>query len=157
MSLNTTDPLREHISFTCHGTQTGRINMSSPNISELPIVVCPYCRHRAKLVTGEIIYPHRPDLSRLLFWQCSPCFAYVGTHKNSNGVPLGRLANNGLRKMKQKAHATFDPIWKRGELSRGQAYAILADKMSLPINKTHFGMFTEQQCQQAIDICSIGL
>src|SRR5436309_3529676 len=39
---------------------------------------CPYCGHFARLVGGDVIYPHRPDLSELWFWQCAPCDAHVG-------------------------------------------------------------------------------
>lgn len=61
-------------------------------------VVCDYCGADAKLVTGDVIYPHRHDLRARRFWQCVPCDAYVGTHANSlNHHPLGRLANAELR------------------------------------------------------------
>lgn len=45
------------------------------------MVKCDYCGNDAMLVSGRAIYPHRPDLFRLNFWQCAPCDAYVGCHK----------------------------------------------------------------------------
>lgn len=80
-------------------------------------VVCAYCDRQAKLVTGVALYPHRSDLSHMWFWQCSPCDAWVGTHRDSKEhAPLGRLANAELRFWKRRAHAAFDPIWKAGAL-----------------------------------------
>lgn len=73
--------------------------------------ICAYCGVRSKLVTGKDLYPHRPDLYSLNFYQCTPCDAHVGCHKGTPN-PLGRLANAELRKMKSAAHAVFDPIWK---------------------------------------------
>jgi len=57
---------------------------------------CDYCQQQAKLVTGDIIYPHRPDLYSKKIWHCEPCRAWVGTHKGTV-KPLGRLANAELR------------------------------------------------------------
>lgn len=71
------------------------------------MVACDYCGDAAKLVTGKAIYPHRPDLFRLHFWQCEPCGAYVGCHKKEGGngdgtKPLGRIANAELRAAKTR-------------------------------------------------------
>ena len=63
-------------------------------------VLCDYCGGAAKLVGGEVIYPHRPDLAELKFWHCAPCRAYVGCHRKNkkhgqDGMqPLGRLASD---------------------------------------------------------------
>jgi len=114
-------------------------------------VECPYCHQPAKLVTGEVIYPHRPDLFDRKFWQCKPCNAYVGTHKSSPvHMPLGRLANAELRLWKQKAHLVFDKFWKNPMtgLTRNEAYMMLADKMGIPREQCHIGMFDVEQCKE---------
>lgn len=117
-------------------------------------VFCSYCGEVAELVKGDVIYPHREDLAHLKFWQCAPCDAYVGTHKNSKDhKPLGRLADRELRMWKQNAHALFDPIWKSAEMGRRAAYTWLSDQMQLPYYKTHIGMFDVDQCKQVVDIC----
>lgn len=116
-------------------------------------VRCDYCGKPARLVTGLVIYPHRPDLSHLRFWMCDPCSAYVGCHKNSDRhVPLGRLANAELRTWKQQAHSNFDPLWKSGEMSRRDAYTWLADQMKLDFKKCHIGMFNVEQCKRVVQI-----
>jgi hypothetical protein len=116
---------------------------------------CPYCKNDAALVTGREVYPHRSDLHGRMFWMCSPCKAWVGCHVGSKGhKPLGRLANAELRILKQQAHAVFDPIWKHSRsISRKDAYAILADKLGIPVKECHIGYFDEERCRKVIQIC----
>ena len=116
-------------------------------------VVCPYCMEPAEKVTGEAIYPHRPDLYNKMFYQCEDCEAYVGCHPGTD-KPLGRLANAQLRRAKSAAHAVFDPIWKNGSKQRGEAYAWLAAQLSIDKNDCHIGMFDVGTCQRVIEICN---
>jgi hypothetical protein len=118
-------------------------------------VICPYCEKPAKLVTGAQMYPYRPDLADLRFWDCRPCDAYVGCHKNGSGYgdgtrPLGRLANAELRDAKQMAHRFFDQLWKSGGMKRGSAYAWLADELRIPKQDCHIGMFDVQRCKDVV-------
>lgn len=118
-------------------------------------VYCQYCNKPATLVPGNVIYPHRRDLSDLKFWNCSDCNAYVGTHKNSkNNAPLGTLANAQLRRMRNLAHAAFDPIWKSGRLSRGKAYQSLGYHLGITdiSKKCHIALFNEEQCKKVIEV-----
>lgn len=126
---------------------------------------CPYCGRGAALVTGDVIYPHRPDLAALKFWQCAPCDAYVGCHRpgavigrvlgkevlSDGTAPLGRLADEALRTAKGRAHRVFDPLWKQGQMSRRGAYAWLAGELRIDIDQCHIGMFDLAQCAQVID------
>ena len=114
-------------------------------------VICDYCGEVAKFVGGELIYPHRPDLHKLKFYQCKPCSAYVGVHKGSS-TPLGRLANSKLRMAKSKAHIAFDPIWKQAYMSRSKAYIWLSESMGIDTDECHIGMFDEHQCEQVINL-----
>ena len=126
-------------------------------------VNCDYCQKEAKLVKGDIIYPHRKDLYNLNFWHCEDCDAYVGCHKkndkyNKKGTePLGRLANQNLRSLKSQAHKVFDPYWRNGNKSRKECYAQLSKKMNIAKNNCHIGMFSENQCKKVIKICKDGL
>jgi hypothetical protein len=117
-------------------------------------ILCPYCVQIPTLVTGKTVYPHRKDLHSKYFYYCDNGHdaAYVGCHPNTL-TPLGRLADATLRKLKMAAHAAFDPIWKDGRLSRGQAYEWLSFNMGLPKELTHIGMFDEEQCQRVIKLC----
>ncbi len=125
-------------------------------------IKCPYCKQRAELVGGEVIYPHREDLFARKFWQCAPCDAYVGTHKDSkHHAPLGRLANAELRNWKQRAHAVFDHLWqgkmRRDKCSKNQArkagYKWLSEQIGIPFKNCHIGYFNENQCRQVVEIC----
>lgn len=114
-------------------------------------VTCDYCGRPAKLVSGAVIYPHRPDLADRMFWACAPCGAYVGTHRNSKEhAPLGRLANAELRHLKQAVHAKFDPLWQSGRYTRKAAYSLLAGAMGIEATECHIGMFTPERCRLAL-------
>jgi len=120
-------------------------------------VECPYCGQEAELVGGDVIYPYRPDLFAKRFWQCAPCHAYVGCHKDT-GEPLGRLANAELRRAKMAAHAAFDPLWrtfpkKERNVRRKRAYAWLAKALGIPREECHIGMFDVDMCYRVIEIC----
>lgn len=117
------------------------------------MVTCDYCGNSAQRVTGAEIYPHRPDLMGLIFWKCTPCEAYVGCHKNSNAVPLGRLANAELRQAKNAAHRAFDPLWQSGKMTRTGAYRWLSKQLGIAPKNCHIGMFDVATCEQVQQIC----
>lgn len=120
---------------------------------------CPICLVEATEVTGKHIYPRRSDLFSLKFYQCmSHTDYYVGCHKK-DGRPLGVLADKEHRVLKMQCHGYFDPHWMvgfrpRSEFAtlRKECYARLANDMGLAIDQTHFGMFTKDQCKQALEI-----
>ena len=125
---------------------------------------CPHCQSAAVLVNGLAIYPRRPDLKALKFWQCAPCDAYVGCHKpgawveTRNGriasdgtLPLGRLADAELRRAKKAAHAAFDVFWfyeDNKTRARRAAYARLAEAMGIEVHDCHIGEFDAAKCRQ---------
>jgi hypothetical protein len=116
-------------------------------------VTCPYCSAFAELVSGDVIYPHRRDLAHKKYWLCNPCDAYVGVHEGSpKFAPLGRLANRELRDWKQRAHAVFDPLWKRGTYKRTEAYAVLQQKMGLTKEQAHIGKMDVDQCKRVVEL-----
>jgi len=102
-------------------------------------------------VDGEVIYPHRHDLSHLNFYQCEPCDAYVGCHKS--GGALGTLANAELRIWRKRAHAALDPLWQdRGLWTRNKTYSWLAEVMGIKKSGAHIAKFDIEQCQKVIEI-----
>lgn len=80
---------------------------------------------------------------------------YVGTYAD-NVTSLGRLADRELRALKHQGHNVFDPLWKSKTHFKTQkkAYRWLSEKMNLPQDYTYFGMFTPEQCKQAIKFCN---
>jgi hypothetical protein len=109
---------------------------------------CPYCGKATEYVDSACIYGR----SYGMIYLCRPCDAYCGVHKGTD-ISLGRLANRELRELKKRVHAEFDILWApkpAGCFTRKQAYRWLADKMGLPIEETHIGMFSEELCRKAI-------
>ncbi len=115
---------------------------------------CPYCDKPSALVTGDVIYPHRPDLSEKWLYLCYPCGAYVGCHPGTT-KPLGRLANYELRRAKQAAHAAFDPLWRDGKKKRKEAYTWLAEQLGVHVNDCHIGYFDVDMCRRVVEACKM--
>jgi hypothetical protein len=113
------------------------------------MINCPYCLKPAKLVGGNVIYPHRHDLFDKKFYLCSPCNAYVGCHPGTD-KPLGRLADKELREAKSAAHRVFDPLWKSKKMKRSHAYGLLAGKLGISKAKCHIGMFDVETCKRVV-------
>lgn len=119
------------------------------------MLMCQYCNIRAKRVTGERVYPHRPDLYYLKFYCCTQCNAYVGVHKKS-GKPLGTLANNTLRDARRKAHVAFDPLWqdKKSSMTRREAYTWLADTLGIAFKDCHIALFDLTTCGHVVNLAT---
>lgn len=124
--------------------------------------LCPYCNCETKLVTGELVYPNwskenpRPNFLDKKYYMCIlNSDHYVGTYSD-NITSLGRVADKELRKLKNQGHRIFDPLWKNKTHFKNQrdAYLWLSKMMNLPLKLTHFGMFSIEQCNQAIDFCN---
>ena len=113
-------------------------------------MTCNYCDKPAERVTGNAIYPHRPDLFGKTFYRCKPCDAYVGCHPGTT-EPLGLLANHETRKWRQKAHAAFDPIWKTGRMNRKDAYRALSEALGICEDNCHIGRFEPEMCKRVLE------
>ncbi|AUR90869.1 hypothetical protein NVP1151O_28 [Vibrio phage 1.151.O._10N.222.46.B1] len=113
--------------------------------------ICPYCGEWSELVKGSVVYPHRKDLHNLDIYQCSPCGARVGCHKGTL-KPLGRLANDELRKAKSRAHAAFDPLWKGKVKTRKAAYQWLAGELGIRPRDCHIGEFDLSMCERVVNV-----
>lgn len=118
-------------------------------------VICPYCEKPAPLVTGKEVYPHRRDLWRKRFYRCHDCDAHVGVHPGTER-PLGTPAGPALRKVRMKAHAAFDPLWKyTGAFpNRSAAYRWLARQLGIKAKRCHIGHFDGRQCNKTITFCA---
>jgi len=129
------------------------MNKAKSKRREVRTPTCPYCGALARCVDSSVVYGGR---SYGPIWLCGRypiCKAYVGCHKGTT-VPLGRLADSELRIAKQKAHAAFDVLWKGlPSGTRKKAYAWLAEKMGLAIDKCHIGMFDVDQCEEVVRHC----
>ena len=113
--------------------------------------LCPYCHAETRVVSDKEIFGSSYGKK---FIQCTANpDHYVGTY--ANGKSLGRLADKTLRLKKREAHAAFDPLWNENPKlfkTRNGAYKWLSKQMRIPFEDTHFGMFDEAQCLQAIQL-----
>ena len=118
--------------------------------------VCPYCWRSPRLVDSSEVYYGR---SYGWVWLCR-CGAYVGCHKGTQEA-LGRVADHNLRFWREKAHAAFDPLWRRKMLRSGiskadarkAAYAWLSEVMGTLPEYTHIAMFDMIQCRRVVELC----
>jgi hypothetical protein len=96
-------------------------------------IYCCGCKQdvNAVLTDGVLIYPHRPDLHHLPFWECPACKNFVGCHHKTKNrtAPLGCIPTKEIKNARKHIHALLDPIWKTGIMRRGAVYAYLSDKM----------------------------
>jgi hypothetical protein len=74
------------------------------------------------------------------------CGAGVGCDKD--GKPLGTPATHKVRQARRRAHVAFDPMWRGGKMSRGEAYGWLADA----IGKSHIAEMDLDDCERLIAI-----
>lgn len=114
--------------------------------------ICRYCGHDVVLTSNAEIYGKEYGNGRI--YLCRNCRAYVGTHTGTN-IPLGTLANNELRKVRNETHIIFDKLWKSPTriMTRHNAYKLLAKRMGLKIENTHIAWFELEQCKQVKRIC----
>lgn len=106
---------------------------------------CPGCGAEMRLTFGG---PNRA------FWGCTryPHCTYSVTCHLGTTRPIGIPASWHVRQLRAACHAEFDPLWmgRNATMNRMEAYTWLAARMGLDASQTHFGLFGEAQCREAI-------
>ena len=117
--------------------------------------ICRYCGNQVVFTSNAEIYGREYGNGKC--YLCRNCKAFVGVHSETL-TPLGTLANNELRKWRNKAHIEFDKLWKgkTRRMTRYNAYGWLAKQMGLSRKETHIALFEIEQCQKVIDIVGRG-
>ncbi len=124
---------------------------SKTDIDILPIPTkCRYCGSNVVFTSNSEIYGREYGNGKC--YLCRNCRAFVGVHTDTL-IPLGTLANDELRKARNKAHNEFDKLWKGHTriMKRNDAYYWLSKKMNIPKEKTHIAMFEIEQCNKVIE------
>lgn len=106
--------------------------------------ICPYCGVKAILRSGKFGY----------FWVCPEwpdCDAKVGCHPGTT-TPLGTMANAELCEWRKKAHAAFDPLWKKKGRERSAAYKWLAEALGVKVADCHIAMFDVDLCRRTVEV-----
>jgi len=116
------------------------------------ILMCPQCGAFARLADRNEV--NRGYAGKVYLCQNHPkCDSYVGCHPGTT-KPLGSMAGRTLRRLRARAHESFDWHWNRGLMSRSDAYKKLATSLEIPVDKAHIGMLDEAQCEAVISIFS---
>lgn len=113
---------------------------------------CPYCDSEVRRISSLEFYGRDFGTDVIACSRFPVCDSYVGCHANT-GKPLGTLANEELRWLRNNAHSAFDPFWKQNNMTRKEAYFWLAQEMNIDVDKCHIAMFDEKQCRKVIEIC----
>ncbi len=117
---------------------------------------CPYCGAEAKLRPASVVYGDATIDRSAFIYLCDrypKCDAYVYAHPQKK-TPLGTLANGDLRNKRIRAHHAINGLLKSGIMSKKDVYYWLSNKLGLPIELTHIGMFGDYMCESVIRLCS---
>lgn len=116
---------------------------------------CPYCGAQAALRPSSVVYHEKARPGEYLYVcdRYPRCDSYVGAHKHSL-LPMGTLANAGLRSKRIQAHRAFNRLWEDGPMEKWQAYQWMQAKFSLRSDQAHIAMFSEYMCDQLIAVCN---
>lgn len=113
---------------------------------------CHYCNGELALVSNKEIYG-RECGDWPYAYLCRGCGAYVGLHPNTD-IPLGTVADRALREARKVGKTAFLGLKHLKGWSRKEAYAWLREKLELPAEKCHWGMFDIETCQKSQWICA---
>lgn len=121
---------------------------------------CEECGKRPGLVTGELIYPHRPEYKDRPFWRCL-CGAYVGCHPGTYKA-LGTPCGYATRQARIAAHEALDGLWRRKMAKDGvgkhearpAAYRWMAAQLNIDPARCHIGMMNEATARRVVEICA---
>lgn len=98
-------------------------------------------------------WSHRTEM---FFYGCSNHPRCDGTlPANPNGSPRGAPRTKEVQSWRDKAHKTFDPIWREGHATRTQAYRWLQFVMRIDAEKAHHMLFGIAECQLVIQLVKL--
>ena len=80
------------------------------------------------------------------------CDSYVMAHLEDLR-PMGTMANGALRHKRILAHKALQAYRKASHTDKWASYIWLEGKMGLDQQRTHIGMFSEEQCDRVITLC----
>ena len=104
-------------------------------------ITCPACGSRAYLRPASVVYGDKapdPDAKYYVCGRYPACDCYVAAHRKTM-LPMGTLADRAL-----------DSLWKKGIMSRKEAYRLLQLSMGLPAEDAHIAKFSAARCDEVI-------
>ena len=114
---------------------------------------CPYCGAPMVIRPAEEIYRRKTNAERLLVCSRYPeCNTYAQFIPGTDEL-MGNPADPALRRLRDHAHRSFDRVWKKGYMSRDDAYHWMADFLGLRRDQAHIGRFDTYRCRRVISKC----
>lgn len=112
--------------------------------------ICGECK--SPMVLRRTTKFSNPDGTPRLFFGCSNYPQCKGTHgaHQDTGEPLGIPADAETKKARMRAHDLFDQLWKKGWMTRNQAYEHMQELMKMSEEDAHISKFTKEQCNTLI-------
>lgn len=120
-----------------------------------PPDACRYCGGAVEIADNSEVYGKSYGEWPYCYL-CRACGAYVGLHPDTD-LPLGTMADKSLRQARKSGKNTFYALIKKNNWDRDTAYAWLSDKLGIPKNECHWGMFEADQCERAQRLCNAEL
>ena len=102
-----------------------------------PPPICPVCQQPAKITATK--YGPLSQCCGMRSWDLKP------------------LAAPNTLAARVRAHAAFDPLWKDGRMSRGEAYRRLAIAMNMTLEQCHISLMGEREADRVVEIAQSGL
>jgi hypothetical protein len=96
-------------------------------------IICPKCGKHAK--STETKYGVRNYCCNLWSWGNSP------------------LVDKKTHRARRRAHETFDVLWKKGFMSRTQAYVWLSKALNLHKDKCHMKQMDYDTAKRVVRLC----
>lgn len=119
-------------------------------------IKCPVCEAQAQLRPASVVYGPRAVDPEAKLYICSrypACDCYVAAHRKT-GLPMGTLADKGLRRKRMEAHAALEDLMKTSGMTRKEAYRWLQVQFGLPAEDAHIAKFSELRCQAVVSLCT---
>jgi len=111
------------------------------------VVTCPRCGNRMKLRGTE---PHTFRNGRChLFYSCliwPICEATLGS--DTKGNPVTEQIDAKTKALRIKCHQILDGWWMLGQITRSEAYELLANIMHITFEQAHFSNFSKEECEE---------
>ncbi len=115
--------------------------------------LCPYCGSHTVLRSADGIYFDNKKHEMLYVCKNYPrCNSYIRVIPGT-AIPLGTVANQELRALRNEAHKYLSLLYRDGFMTKQDAYQWLAGKMNIPASAAHIGKMGEYSCKQVIEIC----
>lgn len=116
--------------------------------------ICRYagCGGDVRIVNHAAIYHGRTYGDWPWVYRCEGCGARVGMHPFTN-LPLGTLADDALRDVRNACKKPFEALWRDGGMGRSAAYRWLGAAMGKSVAECHFGLFEADECERARTLC----